>query len=1571
MKLTRIISALSLTAALTLSSTTARAQEDDLRIATAWEHSFDVNTGILSANFVTFPFSNPIQCTSGPKLNFPELYNIDQPVRVGDNYYFYSFAQQVYDYDAGGFYCYDIEENNLRQIADYGGTPSGTAFSNLCYDYTDGTMYCTDGFMGGYWLGVLDLETGLHRKTCRLKVPLDLNHPDFEDHISTIAINYDGEMYGLTYWGHIVKINKFTGECKVISTMDYNPDTAFMYSSANRLFFDNETGDCYLHLYTYAGQMEIRKVDLATGHSEQFAPIEDEGTLRALYGIYLPFLAAEPSAPAAVSELSVTPADKGECRATLTWTNPTKTFGRGGTLEELDKIEIYRNGELVHTIDNPTIGGRESYTDIPAAPDFYTYRVVGYNSAGRGDRACASNYIGMGIPQMPAEVTATIDGDRVKLAWSMPETGSFDSFIDYSDVVYDIVRYEGVTNPRETTVAEGVPDMEYVDTPDKLGNYMYSITARNNVGKSEAGQSPYTICGPAIRAPYDFSFNDTYSTETWTIIDGNGDGDGWRATQNGPWTFVLSSQFNAFVGYAAMEYLFSPQALLEKGKRYKVTFQAQPGSDKIAEVLAVSFGKTPTPSAQDSVTQFNIVSKQPVNLRANLPEILETGHYHFGFVHRTAVANYSLSLLGVTIAEDHEGYALVSVKDEQGNLLPGATVTAPGLEKAEADKNGKYLLSYLPAGDNEVTASVPGYFDASASVNITEWETSPLDITLRKRPLHTLSGRVIDAAGDPVADASVTLTGYAGYSALTDADGRFSLPGICEAEGYNIAISKNRHLSYNNLTDITADLDLGTVTLADNIRAPRSVNATENSTEATVTWTRPANDVITLRFDDGSGTQLVGLNTGTNESVFGTIFRTPATLHGAQFYIGSMPGNNHWSVQLYVFDLDEEGNPTTDILYQNTYVSVTDDQWNTFTLPTPVEAPRGFYLAISTYGNICIGVDGAGDTEQYPFIPGVNCFSADYTTGKFTYIEDAGVPHNFQMRALASPYDDADMPARSRFLRQAPSAAPRYDGEPLVITKLEEPTADAPAAPARVLEERLRYNVWRFAETDEANAEAWTKVGDALQGESFTDSDWSTQQKGIYKYAVEAIYADGVTSPATVSDIVGRDMHTDLTINLFTNTPENLCSGAKLSMTSSDTRFHYKAEADESGRIRLPYTWKGVYSLHITKEGFEPWQTQLELADEPSYTLTATLKQSKHTPVGLRVVDDGYTDRRTLAWNIPELLKESFEQNQGHPVFTIASPGYLGWSYLDGDGAPTGGLNYVWPNQFEPISWMTFNPDMTTPSMLADNLMPHAVDGDQFILAVSSGDVANNDWIISPRLFFTEPFKMQFEASGWNPEAASETIEIGYSSTDTDPASFTWYSPLQLDAQTWTQYIANFPAEARYVAIRYVSSGLYMAMIDNIKIGNPEHIQNDNWGYYYPTYVVPQGPATYEIFLNGNKLGTTELNNYELTDLPNGHYLAAVRSIYDSGYSDMASAEFDITMSGVENFTLPASAITLKGRTLTVTGTHDRVELLTPTGLSIPLRGNGDYDLSAILPGIYLVRVSLGTQSTVRKIVLQ
>ncbi|TVQ91128.1 MAG: hypothetical protein EA393_05015, partial [Bacteroidetes bacterium] len=98
-------------------------------------------------------------------------------------------------------------------------------------------------------------------------------------------------------------------------------------------------------------------------------------------------------APAAPTNLIVL-AGSG-LQANISWTNPDENVG-GEPLTELDEIRLFRNGTLIHTVNNPVIGGPQSFTDnsIPSA-GIYNYAVLGINSNGQGSPAMAVFSLGI------------------------------------------------------------------------------------------------------------------------------------------------------------------------------------------------------------------------------------------------------------------------------------------------------------------------------------------------------------------------------------------------------------------------------------------------------------------------------------------------------------------------------------------------------------------------------------------------------------------------------------------------------------------------------------------------------------------------------------------------------------------------------------------------------------------------------------------------------------------------------------------------------------------------------------------------------------------------------------------------------------------------------------------------------------------------------------------------------------------------------------------------------------------------------------------------------------------------
>lgn len=80
--------------------------------------------------------------------------------------------------------------------------------------------------------------------------------------------------------------------------------------------------------------------------------------------------------PQSPTEFSVVSHEDTDFSATLTWTNPNKTI-HGNNLDVLDKIVVCRNGEVIHTVDNPALGETMSFTDhfLPVKVCYSTYAV--------------------------------------------------------------------------------------------------------------------------------------------------------------------------------------------------------------------------------------------------------------------------------------------------------------------------------------------------------------------------------------------------------------------------------------------------------------------------------------------------------------------------------------------------------------------------------------------------------------------------------------------------------------------------------------------------------------------------------------------------------------------------------------------------------------------------------------------------------------------------------------------------------------------------------------------------------------------------------------------------------------------------------------------------------------------------------------------------------------------------------------------------------------------------------------------------------------------------------------------
>ena len=203
-------------------------------------------------------------------------------------------------------------------------------------------------------------------------------------------------------------------------------------------------------------------------------------------------LLADPAAPAAPTLLMVEPADLGVVSAEISWTNPALTVD-GEELTELLTVELYVSGEEnpIYEDETPTIGAEDSYTFVGTESGFYTFTVLGTNTAGNGLPAAATVWLGTDVPAAPSNVVLAAVGNSGYLTWDAPALGLHGGYIDPANTVYNIVRMPG-----NVTVATGFADTEYTDaTVPGIGNYYYRVTAENDEGLGGTANSNTVLLG--------------------------------------------------------------------------------------------------------------------------------------------------------------------------------------------------------------------------------------------------------------------------------------------------------------------------------------------------------------------------------------------------------------------------------------------------------------------------------------------------------------------------------------------------------------------------------------------------------------------------------------------------------------------------------------------------------------------------------------------------------------------------------------------------------------------------------------------------------------------------------------------------------------------------------------------------------------------------------------------------------------------------------------------------------------------------------------------------------------------
>lgn len=258
------------------------------------------------------------------------------------------------------------------------------------------------------------------------------------------------------------------------------------------------------------------------------------------------------TAPAAPDNFTVTPDAGGALSAELAWTNPTVTNG-GQALTSLTSIVIERDGELLHTINNPIPGDALTWTDNTPANGDHTYTIYATNSDGASDPVSQTVFVGVDPCTVPMPVADYFEGaeDMGALAcwyvhdvdadgtyWSLSEyshSGSYAFMHTFNSGDQD----DWLISPLLSVPAGGVFELSfwsYNSYPNSYGKNSLLIASGNGepvIDDFEEIWSPETVieewvktkidlpasyAGKTIRLAFRYQGNDKH---TWYVDDLN------------------------------------------------------------------------------------------------------------------------------------------------------------------------------------------------------------------------------------------------------------------------------------------------------------------------------------------------------------------------------------------------------------------------------------------------------------------------------------------------------------------------------------------------------------------------------------------------------------------------------------------------------------------------------------------------------------------------------------------------------------------------------------------------------------------------------------------------------------------------------------------------------------------------------------------------------------------------------------------------------------------------------------------------------------------------------------------
>ena len=254
-------------------------------------------------------------------------------------------------------------------------------------------------------------------------------------------------------------------------------------------------------------------------------------------------------------------------------------------------------------------------------------------------------------------------------------------------------------------------------------------------------------------------------------------------------------------------------------------------------------------------------------------------------------------------------------------------------------------------------------------------------------------------------------------------------------------------------------------------------------------------------------------------------------------------------------------------------------------------------------------------------------------------------------------------------------------------------------------------------------------------------------------------------------------------------------------------------------RIAIQYVYNDAFYLYLDDFLFEApascaKPTNLSVNYQGGTTATATWEgNAKSYNIDVNgSVTEGVTSPYTIS--CPEagtIYSVKVQANCGGGDLSAWTDDFVFATDCDAYGLP---YSYGFEDNTEIVCWTLYNTS-TANDMGIMNNATYAHNGSKsFLFCSYDQDTQYDQYLVSPELNTNSAIALEFYYRTPNGNG-TETFNVGYSTTDNNPSSFTWGDVVSTNTTEYTLYEETFPAGTKFIAVHYSSNYQYYLIVDD------------------------------------------------------------------------------------------------------------------------------------------------------------